>query len=318
MTPEKCCVDMLAVSIAGLVLLCARWSAAEPQHGGFKVHEHSQAARALAASLVDVALEDTCGVRTMRVVFDADWECRRPRPDAIASTRTVIEFEVEGKRVSLAPWRSVYENKPNGSYFARVVWEKACMSWLGDKPHMADVIFALSVFPRHAPVVAQMILFLVDDLDDLIVKQVVGKKGFGRMQFHPSGGGSLLDTANYRHLRREILRYVISTRDAPADRQHWSIPTDKGEGGRFDLQYSVVVWGCNTAALALPQARLNPPIAISPMALPCCFCARKATGMCRYVAPALATASDPCLHSSGFRARECLRSALPFSSLYKG
>ena len=58
--------------------------------------------------------------------------------------------------------------------------------------------------------------------------------------------------------------------------------------------------------------------AISPMALPCCFCARKATGICRSVAPALATASDLLLHSSGFRARECLRSALPFSSLYMG
>ena len=84
MTPEKGCVNMLAVSLAGLVLLCARWSAAEPQHGGFKVHEHSQAARALAASLIDLALEDTCRVRTTRVVFDPDRECRRPRPDAIA------------------------------------------------------------------------------------------------------------------------------------------------------------------------------------------------------------------------------------------
>ena len=62
MAPEKCCVDMSAVSFAGLILVCARWSVAEPRQGGVGEHEHSQAARALAAPLVDVALEDTCGV----------------------------------------------------------------------------------------------------------------------------------------------------------------------------------------------------------------------------------------------------------------
>ena len=66
------------------------------------------------------------------------------------------------------------------------------------------------------------------------------------------------------------------------------------------------------------KGEINPPLAISPMALPCCFCARKATGICRSVAPALATALDPCLHSSGFRARDGLRSALPFPSLSIG
>ena len=99
---------------------------------------------------------------------------------------------------------------------------------VGGQAHMADVIFALSVLPCHAPIVAQMILFLLDDLDDLIVKQVVGKKDHGLMKFHPSGGASLLE-GNHRHLEREIMRYVISTRDTPADRQHWSIPTDKGK-----------------------------------------------------------------------------------------
>ena len=57
---------------------------------------------------------------------------------------------------------------------------------------MAGVIFALSVLLCHAPVVAQMILFLVDDLDDLIMKQVVGKAGPGRIQFAPCGGSSTL------------------------------------------------------------------------------------------------------------------------------
>ena len=138
MAPEKCCVDMSAVSLAGLILLCARWSAAEPQHGGFQDHGHSQAARALAASLIDVALEATCGVRTMRVVFDADWECRRPRPDAIALSGRVIEFEVEGNRVPLPPWRSEYENKrrQHGSHFARLVWDKACMSCMRTLLHI--------------------------------------------------------------------------------------------------------------------------------------------------------------------------------------
>ena len=73
MAPEKCCVDLSAVSLAGLILLYARWSAAHFKHGRFRDHGHSQAARSLAAALIVAALEATCGVRTMRVVFDADW-----------------------------------------------------------------------------------------------------------------------------------------------------------------------------------------------------------------------------------------------------
>ena len=153
--------------------------------------------------------------------------------------------------MSLAPWHRHVVNTTPGTQYMRQVWAATCMDRFGDQAALADVILHLSGPPRAAPLVAQIALFLGDALDLAITQLLIGKGHTRRARF--AHDGLLSKLAKREALGRDLVRYVVSTRDAPADRQHWSLATDKGECGRMDLQLSVIVWGNNLAAIAIPQ-----------------------------------------------------------------
>ena len=254
---EQQCLSEPSVTVMGLMHLLALWCGPSYKGGGMKDNANRASAWALLDGLVAAATEalEHRGKTTMNVLFFPDWCCTYPRPSPQARDNFTLDLPLAKDLIDITPWRLACEQRR--SPYASDVWNGCNLGTKGDRAKVADLMHAFACFPRAGPMLAQWCFALGAALEDALAADVAGEPYSSTISFAHSHIKDCL--ANPHFLHQKLFCYRQSTRDAPSDRQHWSMPTDKGESGNMNLQHALVCWGDNTAAVAVPQVpRLAP------------------------------------------------------------